>query len=98
MEIRPNIDWDKGRALQYLLETFGFDPSNDNVFPLYIGDDKTDEDAFTVRTSLSLLLLLFFFFSFIITITIFVVRIIYYHQQFNINIGCIVVASTYNHE
>ncbi|CAK7348731.1 unnamed protein product [Dovyalis caffra] len=45
MEIRPRIDWDKGRALQYLIEYLGFNDSDD-LLPLYIGDDKTDEDAF----------------------------------------------------
>ncbi|KAE7999371.1 hypothetical protein FH972_003810 [Carpinus fangiana] len=45
MEIRPTIDWDKGRALQYLLDNLGFDNSSD-ALPIYIGDDKTDEDAF----------------------------------------------------
>ncbi|KAK7349428.1 hypothetical protein VNO77_06793 [Canavalia gladiata] len=47
MEIRPNVNWDKGHALMYLLDTLGFDNSDD-VFPMYIGDDKTDEDAFKV--------------------------------------------------
>jgi trehalose-phosphatase len=47
MEIRPTIDWDKGRALQYLLDNLGFDNSSDAI-PIYIGDDKTDEDAFKV--------------------------------------------------
>ncbi|KAK9983016.1 hypothetical protein SO802_032541 [Lithocarpus litseifolius] len=47
MEIRPIINWDKGRALQYLLDTLGFEDSS-NVLPIYIGDDKTDEDAFKV--------------------------------------------------
>ncbi|XP_027337370.1 probable trehalose-phosphate phosphatase 2 [Abrus precatorius] len=47
MEIRPRIDWNKGSALKYLLDTFGFDNFN-NVLPMYIGDDKTDEDAFKV--------------------------------------------------
>ncbi|KAB2610198.1 trehalose-phosphate phosphatase 2 [Pyrus ussuriensis x Pyrus communis] len=45
MEIRPKIDWNKGRALQYLLDTPGFCSSTD-VLPIYVGDDKTDEDAF----------------------------------------------------
>ncbi|KAK0595344.1 hypothetical protein LWI29_005767 [Acer saccharum] len=45
MEIRPSIEWDKGHALEYLLDTLGMSNSND-VLPLYIGDDRTDEDAF----------------------------------------------------
>ncbi|WZY80278.1 hypothetical protein YC2023_026662 [Brassica napus] len=44
-EIRPMIEWDKGKALEFLLESLGFGNSN-NVFPVYIGDDRTDEDAF----------------------------------------------------
>ncbi|XP_020878008.1 probable trehalose-phosphate phosphatase I isoform X1 [Arabidopsis lyrata subsp. lyrata] len=44
-EIRPMIEWDKGKALEFLLEALGFGSTN-NVFPVYIGDDRTDEDAF----------------------------------------------------
>nr|XP_043612994.1 probable trehalose-phosphate phosphatase C [Erigeron canadensis] len=47
MEIRPSIKWNKGDALKYLLEALGFHKSGD-VFPIYIGDDQTDEDAFKV--------------------------------------------------
>lgn len=47
MEIRPSIKWDKGHALEYLLDTLGFGNSTD-VLPLYIGDDLSDEDAFQV--------------------------------------------------
>lgn len=46
-EIRPDIEWDKGHALEYLLETLGFSSTSD-VLPIYIGDDRTDEDAFKV--------------------------------------------------
>ncbi|ANM69118.1 HAD-like superfamily [Arabidopsis thaliana x Arabidopsis arenosa] len=46
-EIRPIIKWNKGKALEFLLESLGFENCND-VFPIYIGDDKTDEDAFKV--------------------------------------------------
>lgn len=46
-ELRPALDWDKGRALLWLLETLHLatDGSPD-VVPLYLGDDVTDEDAF----------------------------------------------------
>ncbi|CAK9138437.1 unnamed protein product [Ilex paraguariensis] len=47
LEIRPSIEWNKGHALEYLLDTLGFANST-NVLPLYIGDDRTDEDAFKV--------------------------------------------------
>uniref|UniRef100_A0A1J3EAU4 Trehalose 6-phosphate phosphatase n=1 Tax=Noccaea caerulescens TaxID=107243 RepID=A0A1J3EAU4_NOCCA len=47
IEIRPTIKWDKGKALEFLLESLGFANSN-NVLPIYIGDDRTDEDAFKV--------------------------------------------------
>ncbi|XP_062120226.1 probable trehalose-phosphate phosphatase D isoform X2 [Humulus lupulus] len=47
MEIRPSIKWNKGNALVYLLGTLGFSNSSE-VLPLYIGDDRTDEDAFQV--------------------------------------------------
>jgi trehalose 6-phosphate phosphatase len=43
-EIQPKIEWDKGRAMLYLLETLDLD--RDDVVPLYLGDDVTDEDAF----------------------------------------------------
>ncbi|XP_065848314.1 probable trehalose-phosphate phosphatase D [Euphorbia lathyris] len=46
-EIRPTIKWDKGKALEFLLESLGYANSND-VLPVYIGDDRTDEDAFKV--------------------------------------------------
>ena len=44
IELRPNIDWDKGKALFYLLETLY--TNSGRILPLYIGDDITDEDAF----------------------------------------------------
>ncbi|KAL1540810.1 trehalose-phosphatase [Salvia divinorum] len=46
-EIRPTIKWDKGRALEFLLESLGYANCAD-VYPIYIGDDRTDEDAFKV--------------------------------------------------
>ncbi|XP_022943275.1 probable trehalose-phosphate phosphatase J [Cucurbita moschata] len=47
LEIRPTIKWDKGKALEFLLESLGYANCSD-VFPIYIGDDRTDEDAFKV--------------------------------------------------
>ncbi|XP_041006644.1 probable trehalose-phosphate phosphatase H [Juglans microcarpa x Juglans regia] len=47
LEIRPTIKWDKGKALEFLLESLGFANCAD-VFPVYIGDDRTDEDAFKI--------------------------------------------------
>ena len=43
-ELLPDIDWDKGKAVLWLLETLGLEGRN--VLPIYIGDDRTDEDAF----------------------------------------------------
>ncbi|XP_072978712.1 probable trehalose-phosphate phosphatase 6 [Typha angustifolia] len=47
LEVRPVINWDKGKALEFLLESLGF-ANCDDVLPVYIGDDRTDEDAFKV--------------------------------------------------
>ncbi|KAK1403729.1 Trehalose 6-phosphate phosphatase [Heracleum sosnowskyi] len=49
LEIRPTIKWDKGKAVEFLLESLGYTNFTD-VFPVYIGDDRTDEDAFKVLT------------------------------------------------
>lgn len=42
--IRPSLDWDKGRAVLWLLQELGLD--RPDILPFYIGDDETDEDAF----------------------------------------------------
>lgn len=43
-EVQPKIDWDKGRAVLYLLEALDLD--RDDVVPVYLEDDVTDEHAF----------------------------------------------------
>ena len=43
-ELQPKIDWNKGRAVLHLMDVLGLD--SDDVVPLYLGDDITDEDAF----------------------------------------------------
>ncbi|CAL9243113.1 unnamed protein product [Arabidopsis halleri] len=48
LEIRPVIDWDKGKAVTFLLESLGSLNNCEDVLPIYVGDDRTDEDAFKV--------------------------------------------------
>ncbi len=44
VEVRPDVDWHKGRATTFLVDTLlGADAGAPVV---YIGDDRTDEDAF----------------------------------------------------
>jgi trehalose-phosphatase len=43
-EIQPRIDWNKGKAVLWLLEALGV--NQPEVVPFYFGDDVTDEDAF----------------------------------------------------
>jgi alpha,alpha-trehalase len=45
-ELRPSLAWDKGRAVLWLLERQGNLKSGQEFYPVYIGDDQTDEDAF----------------------------------------------------
>lgn len=43
-ELQPDLDWNKGKALEWLLKTLHIDKQGSKIF--YIGDDITDEDAF----------------------------------------------------
>ena len=45
-EIRPPVDWDKGRVVAWLLNKRSHAFRDRPTFPVYIGDDLTDEDAF----------------------------------------------------
>jgi len=46
LEALPNIDWDKGKAILWLIKKLNLD--HDNIIMLYFGDDLTDENAFQV--------------------------------------------------
>lgn len=46
IELRPNVDWDKGKTLRWVLEHIRDDEERGELLPIYLGDDITDEDAF----------------------------------------------------
>jgi trehalose 6-phosphate phosphatase len=57
-EVRPNVEWDKGKALLFLSTELGLGPGDEaaghaldggrgeGVCTIYLGDDVSDEDAF----------------------------------------------------
>ncbi len=45
IELRPDIDWDKGKTLRWVMDHLQQTRSAPLV-PIYLGDDITDEDAF----------------------------------------------------
>jgi trehalose 6-phosphate phosphatase len=50
VELRPQVNWDKGRAVELLIKTVG------KGAPVYVGDDRTDEDAFNrIRNGITIL-------------------------------------------
>jgi len=48
LEVRPPLEWDKGKVVLWLLARQKFSRPKAKVLPVYIGDDLTDEDAFKV--------------------------------------------------
>ncbi len=49
-ELQPYIEWNKGKALTWLMEKLSL--NLDTYYPMYIGDDITDEDAFESLTTI----------------------------------------------
>lgn len=47
-EIRPPVAWDKGRAVELLMQKYGEGGRRSGLLPIYLGDDLTDEDGFRV--------------------------------------------------
>jgi trehalose-phosphatase len=47
-EIKPPVMWDKGKVVLWLLARQQFLSGENKIFPVYIGDDITDNDAFKV--------------------------------------------------
>lgn len=44
VELVPDLDWHKGRAATWLIEKL--EPAHGPLFPVFLGDDQTDEDVF----------------------------------------------------
>ena len=51
LEVKPMNSWDKGRALRHIVGVLQEESGYDDLFCVYIGDDRTDEDAFAVVDS-----------------------------------------------
>ena len=50
-EVRPAVPWNKGKAVQMLLEKFLPKNVRGSYLSMYVGDDLTDEDAFQAINS-----------------------------------------------
>jgi trehalose-phosphatase len=46
IEVRPSVNWDKGKAIRLLMKRYGKGGRNSGLLPVYLGDDRTDEDGF----------------------------------------------------
>jgi trehalose-phosphatase len=46
LELRPPVEWDKGKAVEAIWHHVAERTGSRRVLPVYCGDDVTDEDAF----------------------------------------------------
>jgi trehalose-phosphatase len=47
-EVRPAVNWDKGKAIRLIMKRYGKGGKKSGLLPIYLGDDLTDEDGFRV--------------------------------------------------
>lgn len=53
IEIKPDIDWHKGKAVLWILDALNLSENKD-IIPVFIGDDITDEDGFKALKDIGL--------------------------------------------
>jgi trehalose 6-phosphate phosphatase len=46
IEIGPAVEWNKGKAVQLIMEQYSKTGNSSGTLPIYFGDDLTDENAF----------------------------------------------------
>jgi trehalose 6-phosphate phosphatase len=47
-EVKPAVNWDKGKAIRLLMKKYGKGGRQSGLLVIYLGDDRTDEDGFQV--------------------------------------------------
>ena len=57
LEVRPNVAWDKGSVVKWILAFLSDYLLKGRPYPIYMGDDETDEDAFRALTGWGLTIL-----------------------------------------
>ncbi len=45
-EVKPAVNWNKGKAIQLIMKRYGKGGRQSGLLPIYLGDDLTDEDGF----------------------------------------------------
>ena len=45
-EVRPPVDWHKGKAVKMIIDEIRAFPRHEQLLTIYLGDDTTDEDVF----------------------------------------------------